>query len=121
MSTETLPLNTNSRLVKDSIGLGVQPGGIVMLHASGKAVVWIVGRPDVVLHALREALGPGGTLLMYVVWAAGIYQMDAWPDQKQKAYLEECPPVRPSGHAQGGGLPGLRPRGRHEAGDIEVR
>jgi aminoglycoside 3-N-acetyltransferase len=47
---------TRSRLVKDFIDLGVRPGGVVMPHASVKAVGWVVGGPDVVPHALREAV-----------------------------------------------------------------
>src|SRR5271156_4001469 len=96
MSTEDLPLITRSSLVKDFIELGVRPGGIVMLHASVKAVGWVVGGPDVVLHALREALGTEGTLMMYIGWEDGTYEMDSWPESKQKAYLEECPPFDPA-------------------------
>jgi aminoglycoside 3-N-acetyltransferase len=88
-------LVTRSRLVKDFTGLGVRPGGVVMLHASVKAVGWVVGGPDVILHALREALGPGGTLMMYVGWADGTYEMGSWPEARRRAYLEECPPFDP--------------------------
>ena len=87
---------TRSRLVKDFIDLGVRPGGIIMLHASVKAVGWVVGGPDVVLHALREVLGPDGTLMMYIGWEDGTYEMDSWPESKQRAYLEECPPFDPA-------------------------
>ena len=84
-------LVTRSRLVKDFSDLGVRPGGVIMLHASVKSVGWVVGGPDVVLHALREALGPDGTLMMYVGWEDGTYEMDSWPEAKRRAYLEECP------------------------------
>jgi aminoglycoside 3-N-acetyltransferase len=87
---------TRSRLVKDFIDLGVRPGGIIMLHASVKSVGWVVGGPDVILHALREALGPDGTLMMYVGWEDGTYEMDSWPEAKRRAYLEECPPFDPA-------------------------
>ncbi len=100
-------LVTRSRLVKDFSDLGVRPGGVVMLHASVKAVGWVVGGPDVILHALREALGPDGTLMMYVGWEDGTYEMDSWPEAKRKASVldTECPPFDP---ATSSGCHGLR-------------
>ncbi len=68
MNSDDPLLVTGSRLVEDFIGLGIQPGGIIMLHASVKSVGWIVGGPDVVLHALRAVLGPDGTLMMMIGW-----------------------------------------------------
>ena len=70
-------LVTRSTLVKDFSDLGVSPGGTIMLHASVKSVGWVVGGPDVVLHALREALGPEGTLMMYVGWEDNPYDLEA--------------------------------------------
>jgi aminoglycoside 3-N-acetyltransferase len=96
MSSDERLLVTRSRLVKDFTGLGVPPGGVVMLHASVKAVGWVVGGPDVVLHALREVIGPEGTLMMYVGWEDGTYEMATWSEAKRSAYLEECPPFDPA-------------------------
>jgi aminoglycoside 3-N-acetyltransferase len=62
-----------------------------MLHASVKAVGWVVGGPDVVLDALLEVLTPAGTLMMYVGWEDSPYPMDEWPAEKRQAYLDECP------------------------------
>ena len=67
-----------------------------MLHASVKAVGWVVGGPDVILHSLREVLGPDGTLMMYVGWEDGTDEMHSWPEAKREAYLEECPPFDPA-------------------------
>jgi aminoglycoside 3-N-acetyltransferase len=89
-------LVTRSRLVKDLSSLGVRPGGIIMLHASVKTVGWVVGGPDVILDALREALGPEGTLMMYVGWEDNPYGLEAWPEGRRRAYLEECPPFDPA-------------------------
>src|SRR3954467_15741840 len=85
-------LVTRSRLVKGFSDLGVRPGGIVMPHASVKAVGWVVGGPDVVLRALREALGPDGTLMMYVGWEDNPYDLESWPEERRRPYQEECPP-----------------------------
>ena len=45
--------------------LGVRPGGTVMMHASVRAVGEVAGGPDQIHLALKDALTPGGTLLMY--------------------------------------------------------
>jgi aminoglycoside 3-N-acetyltransferase len=47
--------------------LGVRPGGVLLVHASLRALGLgkdIPNRPEVVFSALLEALGPDGTLLM---------------------------------------------------------
>ena len=64
MDHEEPPIVTKSKLIEDLKALGVGPGQVVMLHASVKATGWVVGGPDVILHALREVLGPDGTLMM---------------------------------------------------------
>ncbi len=76
IDNEDPPMITKSRMIEDFIALGVRPGQVVMLHASVKAVGWVVGGPDVVLNALREVLGPEGTLMIYVGWEDGTYEMD---------------------------------------------
>jgi aminoglycoside 3-N-acetyltransferase len=96
LSEGELPIITHSRLIHDLSMLGVGAGQIVMLHASVKSVGWIVGGPDVILHALREVLTPAGTLMMYVGWADGTQDMDEWPLEKQRAYREECPAFDPA-------------------------
>ncbi len=67
-----------------------------MLHASVKAIGWVVGGPDVVLYGLREVLGPQGTLMMYVGWEDNLYDLVTWSDERRRAYLEECPPFDPT-------------------------
>jgi aminoglycoside 3-N-acetyltransferase len=96
MEPSDLPTITRSRLVHDLRQLGVRPGGVLMLHASVKAIGWIVGGPDVVLQALLDVLTPDGTLMMYVGWEEAIYEMAEWPEEKRRAYLEECPPFDPA-------------------------
>ena len=45
--------------------LGVQPGDTIMLHASVRAVGDVGGGPDQIHLALKDALAPDGTLMMY--------------------------------------------------------
>jgi len=44
--------------------LGVAAGDTVMLHASVRAVGAVAGGPDQIHLALKDALAPGGTLMM---------------------------------------------------------
>ncbi|MGQ9700041.1 MAG: aminoglycoside 3-N-acetyltransferase [Candidatus Bipolaricaulaceae bacterium] len=66
-----------------------------MLHASVRAIRWVVGGPDMVIQAILEVLGPEGTLMMYVGWEDDPFQLAEWPEEWQRAYLEECPPFDP--------------------------
>jgi aminoglycoside 3-N-acetyltransferase len=90
-SRDELPQVTRSRLADDLRALGVRTDSVLMVHASLRAVGWAVGGPDVVLAALRDALGPDGTLCMYVGWEDSTYEMASWPADRQRAYLEERP------------------------------
>jgi aminoglycoside 3-N-acetyltransferase len=45
--------------------LGVSPGDVVMLHASIRSVGAVAGGPDEIHLALKDALTPDGTLVMY--------------------------------------------------------
>jgi aminoglycoside 3-N-acetyltransferase len=90
------PVVTRSRLVRDALALGVAPGGVLMLHASVRSIGWVVGGPDVVLDALTDALGPDGSLMMYVGWADGTYSMDEWTPEEQLAHEQECPAFDPA-------------------------
>jgi aminoglycoside 3-N-acetyltransferase len=94
-SRDDLPLVTASRLKQDLRALGVRAGSVLMLHASLRAVGWVVGGPDIALQSIREVLGPEGTLCMYVGWADSTYEMASWPREKQRAYLDERPAFDP--------------------------
>lgn len=57
---------TRSSLVRDLHTLGVSPDGVVMVHASLRAVGPVTGGATVVVQALLDAVGAGGTLVAYV-------------------------------------------------------
>ena len=95
MKQSQLPIITKSRLIKDLKQLGLVPGMVVMLHVSVKAIGWIVGGPDMVIQALLDLLSPKGTLTMLASWEDSPYDLPGWSEEKQKAYLEECPPFDP--------------------------
>jgi len=91
-----LPAITKSRLVEDLRKLGVTSAQSVMLHASVREMGWIVGGPDVVIQALLDVLGNSGTLMMYVGWEDAPYDLAEWPEDRRRAYLEECPAFDPA-------------------------
>lgn len=45
--------------------LGLSPGDVVMAHVSVRAVGEVAGGPDEIHLAITDAIGPGGTLMMY--------------------------------------------------------
>ncbi len=92
----TPPLVTQSRLIADLQRLGLAPGQTVMLHASVKRVGWVVGGPEIVLEALLEVLTGAGTLMMLAGWEDDPYHLPEWPEEKQQAYLAECPAFDPA-------------------------
>lgn len=55
---------TRSQLVSDLRALGLPTGATVMVHTSLRSLGWVIGGPQTVLEALREAVGPDGTLVM---------------------------------------------------------
>jgi len=95
MSRIELPPITKTRLVADLKKLGIASDDTLMLHASVKAIGWIVGGPDIVIQALLDVLGPEGTLMMYVGWEDSPCDLKNWSKELQQAYSEECPPFDP--------------------------
>jgi aminoglycoside 3-N-acetyltransferase len=94
--TELQPV-TRNELEADLRKLGVRSGDTIMLHASVKAIGWIVGGPDVVIETVLGVLGRGGTLMMYVAWEEdGPYRLARLPSGWQKIYLRDCPPFDPA-------------------------
>ncbi|MEU0271729.1 AAC(3) family N-acetyltransferase [Streptomyces sp. NPDC006307] len=55
--------HTEERLREDLAALGVEPGGVVLVHASLRAVGPVAGGGATVLRALRGALGADGTVV----------------------------------------------------------
>jgi aminoglycoside 3-N-acetyltransferase len=58
-------MHSRDELAADVRRLGVTPGDVVMVHASVRAVGEVAGGPDEIHLALKDALTPDGTLVMY--------------------------------------------------------
>ncbi|MDR7278580.1 aminoglycoside N(3)-acetyltransferase [Catenuloplanes atrovinosus] len=55
---------TRSSLAADLAALGVRPGGVLLVHCSLRAIGWVCGGAEAVVLALRDVLGPDGTLVV---------------------------------------------------------
>jgi aminoglycoside N3'-acetyltransferase len=53
-----------SEVAEQLRALGVEPGGVLLVHTSFRAVRPVAGGPRGLIQALRDALGPEGTLVM---------------------------------------------------------
>ena len=58
-------MHSREELVRDLRALGLCPGDLVMVHASVRAVGEIAGGPDEIHLAIKDAVTPSGTILMY--------------------------------------------------------
>jgi aminoglycoside 3-N-acetyltransferase len=58
-------MHSRQRLATDLRSLGINPGDVVMVHASVRAIGEVAGGPDEIHLALTDALTDDGTVLMY--------------------------------------------------------
>jgi aminoglycoside 3-N-acetyltransferase len=55
---------TRTSLAADLRSLGVRSGSVLIVHSSMKSLGWVTGGTVAVVQALREVLGPDGTLVV---------------------------------------------------------
>lgn len=95
----------SSREIVDQLqAIGVRQGGVLLVHTSFRAVKPVAGGPRGLIAALREALGPGGTLVM-PSWSCSDddpYDADTTPAAPDLGVVAETfrrlPGVRRSAH-----------------------
>jgi aminoglycoside 3-N-acetyltransferase len=75
---------SRAELVDQLRGLGVERGGILLVHTSFRAVRPVEGGPAGLIEALRTALGPDGTLVM-----------PSWPGEDDKPFDPATSPASP--------------------------
>jgi len=59
---------TRSSLAADLRAIGLAPGDAVLVHAALRRVGPIIGGADTILDAMRDVVGPEGTILGYTDW-----------------------------------------------------
>ncbi|MEV0156797.1 AAC(3) family N-acetyltransferase [Micromonospora sp. NPDC050686] len=66
MSAPAVPARPHTRasLAAQLRALGVRPGGTVLVHAALRGLGFLCGGPEAVLLALRDVLGPDGTVVV---------------------------------------------------------
>ncbi len=65
---------TRDGLAADFKALGIEPGDLVMLHASFKSLGPVAGGPDTGIDALMDSVGTQGSILMFVSWGDSPYE-----------------------------------------------
>lgn len=80
--------HSRQSLAEDLHRLGVAPGDALMVHAGLRSVGRVISGADAIIAALRDAVGPTGTLLAYADWEA-----DLWPPDRGR--MEQNPLVIP--------------------------
>lgn len=56
---------TSDDLARKLLALGLARGMTLLVHASLRSIGWVDGGAEAVVAALRQVLGPGGTLVVY--------------------------------------------------------
>lgn len=88
-------LVARSRLVRDLEELGVEPGGVVMVHCQMSDLGHVAGGAETVVRATGD-VGPDGTLVAYTGWQdAPPDDLDGLNDEEQRIYVEEHPAYDP--------------------------
>jgi aminoglycoside 3-N-acetyltransferase len=59
---------TRASLAADLRAIGFTPGDAVLVHAALRKVGRVIGGPDTILAAMRDVVGPEGTILGYTDW-----------------------------------------------------
>lgn len=59
---------TRADLARDLAALGLRAGDMVMAHAGMRSVGPLLNGPDALIDAIRDLIGPAGTLMAYVGW-----------------------------------------------------
>ena len=87
-------MHTRDELLRQLKELGVSAGDVVMVHASLRAIGEVAGGPDEVHLAIKDAITPEGTLLMYAScprYYDEVGRGNLTPSE-EKEILEKLPP-----------------------------
>lgn len=87
--------HTRASLRTDTERLGVRPGDIVMVHAAMRRVGRLLNGPDVLIAALRDAVGGDGTVMAYADWDAAYDELLDRDGHVDVAWREHVPPFDP--------------------------
>ncbi len=84
-----------AKLCDDLLALGLAHGDSVMVHAAVSKVGRLLSGPDALIGALRDAIGPDGTLLAYADWEAGYEELLGADGRVPPEWRDHVPPFEP--------------------------
>lgn len=87
---------TRASLRHDLHALGVRPGDLVMIHAAMSKVGRLLNGPDVLVDALRDAVGPDGTIMAYVDWDGAYEDLLDAKGRVPEIWRDHIPPFHPA-------------------------
>lgn len=87
---------TRADLARDCAAIGLSPGDIVMAHAAVSKVGPILGGPDTLIGALRDAVGPAGTVMAYTDWDASYEALLDGEGRVPPEWRDHVPPFDPA-------------------------
>ena len=82
---------TRTSLLADLRAIGIAPGDAVLVHAALRMVGRVVGGADTILSAMRDAVGPEGTILGYTDWQL---EDDECDDPALRPHIPAFDPLR---------------------------
>jgi aminoglycoside 3-N-acetyltransferase len=88
--------STRAELRDDLAGLGIAPGDVVMVHAAVSRVGRMIGGPDDLIGALRDAVGPAGTVVGYCDWGVDYSHLRGPDGRVPDALRPHVPPFDPA-------------------------
>ncbi len=86
---------TREPLARDLKALGVEPGDVLMVHAGLRSIGKMLNGPDTFIAALRDAVGPSGSLMAYTDWNAEYEQVLRPDGSVPDEYRTEVTPFDP--------------------------
>lgn len=89
------PLLTRAELARDLGALGLVDGDSVMVHAAVSRVGPLLDGPDTVVAALRDAVGPSGTVLAYTDWEIRFHEVAAPDGSVPEPWRSQAAPFDP--------------------------
>jgi aminoglycoside 3-N-acetyltransferase len=86
---------TRADLSGDLVRLGIAPGDIVMVHAALSKIGNVLGGPDAVIGALRDAASPEGAVAAYCDWDASYEELLDENGRVPEKWRKHVPPFDP--------------------------
>jgi len=86
---------TRAALATDLAKLGLAPGDSVMVHAAISKVGRLLDGPDTIIAALRDTVGPSGTVLAYADWEARYEDLCGEDGRVPPEWRDHIPPFDP--------------------------